>query len=267
MKFCKHIYLLLFTLLLPFLQNAYGQQHLKRSPATRLEQIRQSGILRIGVPGDYAPFAIVRGDSLCGADIRMARVLAAAMGVRPVFVKTSWPTLSADMQNNRFDIALGGISVTPARAKLAAFSVSYHSGGKTFLCRRADSAKFSRPEFVNNPAVRLIVNHGGTNESVAKALLPLASLIVFPNNTGVFNELINGHADVMLTDDTEADLKALQYRQLCRSFPGIIDQSGKAIWIQPDQRLVSFINQWMRNAIAAGQPQKWLKDAMQERNR
>lgn len=267
MKFHKYLALLLLVYLAAFLPNAYGQQQLRQAPLTRLQLIRQSGVLRIGVPGDYAPFAIVRGDSLYGADIRMAHALAAAMGVKPVFVKTSWSALSADMQNNRFDIALGGISVTPARAKLAVFSVPYHRGGKTFLCRRADSAKFSQPADVNKPAVRLIVNHGGTNESVAKSMFPFATLIVFPNNTGVFDEIINGHADVMLTDDTEADLKALQYPQLCRSFPGTIDESGKAIWIQDDGALVNFINRWMRNALAAGQPQKWLKDAMVKGNR
>jgi cyclohexadienyl dehydratase len=39
---------------------------------------------------------------------------------------------------------------------------------------------------VNRPQVRLIVNRGGTNESVARALIPGATLGVYPEKIGVF---------------------------------------------------------------------------------
>jgi cyclohexadienyl dehydratase len=261
----KRFPLLILAFILSWL-SGFGQGISSSAPTSTLSSIQKTGILRIGVPGDYAPFAIAKGDSLAGADIQLGRDLALAMHVRPQFVKTSWPNLSADMQKGAFDIALGGISITPERAAIATFSIPYHSGGKTFLCRRADSARFADPAVINNPQVRLIVNHGGTNESVARAAFPAATLIVFPNNTGVFNELIAGRADVMLTDDTEADLKAQQYPQLCRSFTGVITKSDKALWIQNDAALVSFINTWLQKALAAGLPQQWLKEAMRVRN-
>jgi len=262
MKFYKHFSLFIILFLLSFLPKGYGQTHPLPDSTSRLARIVKSGILRLGVPGDYAPFAIVRGDSLYGADIRLGRSLALAMGVKPVFVKTSWPTLTADMQKDAFDIALGGISITPERAVLASFSIPYHTGGKTFLCRHADSARFASAAAVNRPGVRLIVNRGGTNESVARALFPAAALQVYPNNTGVFDEIIAGRADVMLTDDTEADLKVEQYPQLCRSYAGTVTKSDKALWIQTDAALVSFVNNWLRKALLQGMPQRWLKEAM-----
>jgi cyclohexadienyl dehydratase len=262
MKFHKHPSLFIIVLLLSFLPKAYGQGKVLHDSTSRLARIVKSGVLRIGVPGDYAPFAITRGDSLYGADIRLGRALASAMGVRPVWVKTSWTALAADMQKDAFDIALGGISITPERSALASFSIAYHTGGKTFLCRREDSSRFSGAAAVNKPGVRLIVNRGGTNESAARALFPAAALIVYPNNTGVFDELIAGRADVMLTDDTEADLKAEQYPQLCRSYPGTLTKSDKALWIQTDSALVGFVNNWLRKALASGLPQQWLKEAM-----
>lgn len=262
MKFYKHSLLLISLLLISILQQGYGEARQLPDSASRLEHIKKSGVLRIGVPGEYAPFAIARGDSLDGADIRLARALALAMGVKPVFVKTSWPNLTTDMRNNLFDMALGGISITPERAAVASFSTPYHAGGKTFLCRRIDSARFASAAAVNNPAVRLIENKGGTNESVARALFGSATLIVFPNNTGVFDEIIAGRADVMLTDDTEADLKAKQHPQLCRSYPGTFTKSDKALWVQTDKALLNFVNTWLQKALAAGMPQQWLKEAM-----
>lgn len=262
MKIHKHSALLIVLFILSFLPKGYGQAHPLSDSTSRLARIVKSGVLRLGVPGDYAPFAIVQGDSLYGADIRLGRALASDMGVRPVFVKISWPNLATDMRNDAFDIALGGISITPERAALASFSIPYHTGGKTFLCRREDSTRFLNAAAVNKPGVRLIVNRGGTNETVARALFTSATLQVYPNNTGVFDELIAGRADVMLTDDTEADLKVEQYPQLCRSYAGTITKSDKALWIQTDTALVGFVNNWLRKALASGMPQQWLKEAM-----
>ena len=262
MRFYKHCSLIIIAFILSFLPKGYGQIKTLPDSTSRLARIIKSGVLRIGVPGDYAPFAIAKGDSLYGADIKMGRTLAAVMGVHPVFVKTSWPNLLKDIKNDAFDIALGGISVTPERLALASFSIPYHTGGKTFLCRRADSARFTDAATVNKPGIRLIVNRGGTNESVARSLFPLATLQVYPDNIGVFDEIISGRADVMLTDDTEADLKVRQYPQLCRSYPGTVTKSDKAIWIQTDAALVRFINNWLQKELASGMPQQWLKQAM-----
>lgn len=262
MKFYQCCLLILVTITVQAVTVVYGQTRASGSSSSRLERIIKSGTLRIGLPGDYAPFAVARGDSLYGADIELGRTLASAMGVRPVFVKTSWPTLSADMKNDAFDIALGGISVTPERSALATFSIPYHHGGKTFLCRHADSARFSNKDSVDKTRVRLIVNRGGTNESAARSLFPAATLIVYPDNIGVFNEVIAGRADVMLTDDTEADLKVKQYPQLCRSYAGTITKSDKALWIQTDAALVRFINNWLQKELASGMPQQWLREAM-----
>lgn len=256
LKFCR---LLFIAWLLPLLAQAQIQQ---RDSLSKLTRIQKTGVLRIGVPGDYAPFAITKGDSLSGADITMVRALAAAMHAKAKFVKTSWPNLLADMKAGKFEIAVGGISITPDRAAIAAFSIPYHSGGKTFLCRRLDSARFSSPAAINNPNVRLIENKGGTNESVARAQFPLARLIIYPDNIGIFNEIIAGRADVMVTDDSEADLKAMQYPQLCRSFAGTITKSDKAIWIQNDGALVSFINNWLQKQVDSGAVGLWLKDAV-----
>jgi cyclohexadienyl dehydratase len=262
MKLYKYSFLLIGAFIVLASPKGSGQTHQINDSTSRYARIVKTGILRLGVPGDYAPFAIAKGDSLYGADITLGRALASAMGVKAVFVKTSWANLAVDMKNDAFDIALGGISITPDRAALASFSIPYHKGGKTFLCRRADSARFPTAEAVNKPGVRLIENKGGTNESVARALFPATALQVYPNNIGLFNEIIIGHADVMVTDDTEADLKAKQYPQLCRSFAGTITKSDKALWVHTDAALVDFVNKWLQKELAAGEPQQWLKEAM-----
>ena len=227
-----------------------------------LARARANGVLRFGVPGDYAPFALQQAGALSGADIALAQALAAALGLEPVFLRSSWPGLAQDLQRDAFDIAIGGVSVTPERAQLGRFTRVYHEGGKTLLARCADAARFNSADAVNAPDVRLIVNRGGTNESVARALLPRASLRVYPDNIGVFAEVAEGRADVMLTDDVEAELKSVQDRRLCRSFAGTLNHVGKALWMRPDTALVEEVDGWLGKAMASGETQRWMDEAM-----
>ena len=78
------------------------------------EQIRARGVLRIGTPGDYAPYSArdARSGAYVGADIALARELALELGLRAEFVPTSWTACSMMPRRARFDIALGGISIT-----------------------------------------------------------------------------------------------------------------------------------------------------------
>lgn len=115
---------------------------LRYAPVPALSRIAASGTLRIGMTGDYAPFSADAGGSLAGADVDMAIAYAASLGVQPRFVRTSWPTLMQDYRAGRFDIAMSGISVTPERAAAAAFSLPYHSGGKTPIVRCGTQAQF-----------------------------------------------------------------------------------------------------------------------------
>ncbi|MBV8151039.1 MAG: transporter substrate-binding domain-containing protein, partial [Candidatus Eremiobacteraeota bacterium] len=77
-----------------------------------LSRIRQSGVLRVGLTGDYDPFSLSdKNGEFRGVDVDAARMLAAAMGpkVRVEIVKTSWPSMTADLLADKFDIAMGGV--------------------------------------------------------------------------------------------------------------------------------------------------------------
>jgi cyclohexadienyl dehydratase len=227
-----------------------------------IDQIQNSGVLRLGVTADYAPFSILQNGSLQGADVELGKTLAAALGIAPVFILTSWSTLQHDLQNNAFDLAIGGVSVTNQRESIAPFSIPYHYGGKTFLTRCKDTADLNTVAAVNKPGVRLIVNKGGTNEAIARTVFTLASLTVHPDNMGVFEEITAGRADVMVTDDVEADLKAIQNPLLCRSMKGTINETAKAVWVNGDTALLEAVNTCLKMALADGKPKYWLQKAM-----
>ena len=230
-----------------------------------LDRIRSTRILRIATTGDYAPFSLEAGGSLTGADIEQASELAAHLGARPVFVRTTWPGLLDDLRAGRFDVALSGIGFTTERAALGAYSVAYHEGGKTLLARCDERDRFDKPADLDRAGNRVIVNPGGTNERYVREHVQHAQVIVHPDNRGVFAEIAAGRADVMVTDDVEAELQARRWPgRLCRTYPGTLTAGDKRILMARDPALNAAVDTWLRQSIAAGAPARALERAMQE---
>jgi cyclohexadienyl dehydratase len=218
-------------------------------PDGRLKRVLASKVLRIGTPADYAPFSVESDGVLHGADIALASAFAASLGVAPRFVRSSWPTLLADYARDAFDIALGGISITPERARAARFSVPYQSGGKVPLARCSERRRFVSLDAIDRRTVRVIVNPGGTNEAFVRQRLRAASIRVFPDNRAIFQELVAGRADVMITDDIEADLQHGLHPELCRTARTPFTQAEKAWLVQADSELLARANAWLEQRV------------------
>src|SRR5262252_600048 len=172
--------------------------------ARPLAAIKADGTLRVGMTGDYPPYSMRGPDSqFSGADMTMAAGLARSLGVVLVIVPTAWKTLQADLAADRFDIAMGGVSVTPHRAAAGDFSIPVLHDGKRPIARCADKDRYTSIDAIDRPGVRVVVNPGGTNERFARANLSHAALTEHPDNRTIFDEIAAGHADVMVTDGAE----------------------------------------------------------------
>lgn len=90
--------------------------------AKDLSDILRSGVLRIGTTGDYAPLTLCDKQGRCeGFAIDMAHSLGKYLSqvsgktIIVEFVRTHWPDLNNDLENDGFDIAMGGITRTEDR--------------------------------------------------------------------------------------------------------------------------------------------------------
>ena len=177
------------------------------SQPTTLQRIQQRGVLLVGTTGDYRPLTYREDDgTYWGFGIELADTLASRLGVGVQFVATSWPTLTADVlaESQRFDLALGGITITEARRETMLMSDGYLANGKTILCRTEDSIRFRSLEDIDRPEVRVMINPGGTNEQFAREHLTHATLIIHQQNEEIPTLIAEGEADVMITEITEA---------------------------------------------------------------
>ncbi|WP_392565202.1 transporter substrate-binding domain-containing protein [Utexia brackfieldae] len=226
------------------------------------EDIIASKVIRIGVPGDYAPLAFVdRQGQLVGFDIDMAKSFAKSQGLTPQFVITSWPTLSADLTNDKYDIAMGGITYTPERAKQFLLSGEVVTNGKVALAACQSVGKVSSLAAINQPQVKVVVNPGGTNETFVNQHIQQAEVIRVKNNIDNLQALRDKRADMMVTDLIEANY--YQHNEpgiLCLGTPKPFagTESFKVYMTQKENiRLMDEINHWIPTSDKSALANKW----------
>ncbi|MEG8065955.1 transporter substrate-binding domain-containing protein [Xanthomonas hortorum pv. gardneri] len=225
-------------------------------PASRLDAVLRSGVLRVCTTVDYRPYSLLRADGhFAGSDIALAQSLGASLGARVQFVRTSWPQLMPDLLADRCDIAVGGISVTLQRQRQASFSTVLDVDGKIPLVRCADQTRYRSIAQLNRPDVRVIEPPGGTNEAFARRELPRANLRLFADNTTIFQELVDQRADVMITDASEALYQQARLPTLCAIAPEQALQYGEKAFLLPrdDPAWKAYVDQWLHLSKASGE--------------
>jgi cyclohexadienyl dehydratase len=233
---------------------------------SRLDDILARGALKVGTTGDYPPFTARADDGgYSGLDVDMAEALGGALGVKVEFVPTRWADLTRDLAAEKFDIAMGGVSVTLERQKTAFFSAPYLRDGKTPIARCADQAKFATLAAIDQAAVTVVVNPGGTNEKFDRAHLKTAHIEVWRDNLSIFDALAKGEGDLMITDATETLYQQKRHAGvLCAIHPDApFDFAEKAYLLPRDEALKAFVDQWLHIVDATGAlaaiKAKWLQ--------
>ncbi len=181
----------------------------------------EQGLLRVGTSGDYPPFsqAVVIGahsaaggrieplqlaTTYKGFDLDVARAYAKDRGLALKIVAFSWPELSQDLQQGKFDVAMSGVTVNPQRSTLGIFSFPVLESGAVLLTHPA-SGTGSISAF-NSANRRIAVNAGGHLEALAALTFPRAQLITFPDNQAVLTAALDRSVDAVVSDSIEASL-------------------------------------------------------------
>ncbi|MEC3919412.1 transporter substrate-binding domain-containing protein [Nocardia sp. CDC160] len=227
---------------------------------SRLITVAQSGVLRVCTTGDYPPYTLRADDgTYAGVDITLATDLAAALHAVPQWIPTTWASLADDFVA-KCDVAVGGISDTADRRRIADFSTPISVDGKTPVTRRDDGDAYSTIAEINQPGVRVIVNPGGTNEKFARANFPDAQLIVWPDNLTIYDQLEQGNADVFVTDSVEGRYRARTHPALQVLHPDHPFDSAAKAYLLPrgDLPFNTVVNAWLQTQLAADRPTQLL---------
>lgn len=92
----------------------------------RLERIRYRGVIRVGFQEDYIPYSFLNSQGkLVGMDVDLVAKLAQELGVAVELVPYKRTTQQQQMEDDHFDIAISGISVTLERSERMLLSEPY----------------------------------------------------------------------------------------------------------------------------------------------
>jgi cyclohexadienyl dehydratase len=233
---------------------ATGTATAVRAEDSRLDDVMKRGALRVCTPGDYKPFSLAKTDGTFeGLDVDLVQAMAKSLGVEARFIKTSWPKLMDDFVE-KCDLAVGGISVSLDRQKRAFFTVPYMVNGKAPITKCENVAKFQTVADIDKPGVTVIENPGGSNERFARANFKQAKIVIFNDNTVIFDEILKGNADVMISESVETIVQAKLRPGLCAVNPDKPLQYGEMAYLIPrgDPVFKAWVDQWFHLAKATG---------------
>lgn len=193
---------------------------LELSKDSTLEGILRRGELRIGLEVGYMPFEMIdkrsgvrqkeirhggfrrkgRQLSLMGFDIDIGIEMAKALGVKPIFVDTLWPSIIPALNLGRFDVIFGGMSVTESRKKIVDFAEPFMTVGQTILLHAKHKNTVTSYKDLNDPKYVVVSKPGTTGEEAVKRLIPNATYETADTEIDGAMRVLEGKADAFVYD-------------------------------------------------------------------
>lgn len=168
--------------------------------ARGVAQIQDSGVIRIGVFSDKAPFGYVDADgNYAGYDVVYAQRIADDLGVDVEFTSVDPAARVEFLESKKVDIILANFTVTPERAEKVDFANPY------FKVRLGVVSPESAPitDVSQLDGKKLIVAKGTTAETYFEKNHPEVELVKYDQYNEAYSALQDGRGDALSTDNTE----------------------------------------------------------------
>ena len=220
------------------------------------DQIREKGVLRIGV-SIFTPWVFKdKNGELIGFEIDVAKKLSKDMGVTPKLISYDWEKLIPALKEGQIDIIIAGMAITPQRALKVNFSLPYATSGISLATNIERTKDIKSVEELNRQAIKIGVISATISEGLAKRIFNKASIIAFKKS--------NDAEDAIITGKIHAYMEAKPIpRFIALDHPGKVDvplsepllayKAGFAI-NKGDPDFLNFLNSW----IIARETDTWL---------
>lgn len=162
-------------------------------------EIAQRGKLRVGM-STFVPWAMRdKSGNLIGFEIDVATKLAEDMGVEVEFVPTAWSGIVPALLAKKFDVIIGGLSVTPERNMTINFTRPYAHSGQQMAANTELAGEFTSLEDYNDSSVTIVCRRGITACDYVGKRFPKATLRQFDDEAQAFQEVTNGNAHAIIS--------------------------------------------------------------------
>jgi len=236
-----------------------GELQQKLVAESAIEQAVQRGTLRVGMDV-FVPWAMKdKKGELIGFEIDVARQLVRDMGVKVEFVPTKWSGIIPSLIAGKFDVLIGGMTVTAERNLKINFTVPYYQTGQGLLANRRMTEGFGIDEF-NRPEVTLAARLGSTAALAAKERFPKATLRLFDDEPAAVQEVKNGRVHALVAGQPLPAHSAAVNPEVLKTYPEQLMQEPISMAIRKgDVDTLNFLNNWIETAKNKG----WINERYQ----
>ncbi len=146
---------------------------------------------------NFKPFEYKEGNEYVGFDIDMWKEVAKRLNLDYAFQPMDFNGIIPGLQAGTIDAAVAGITIKPERQEVVDFSDGYYDSGLSLLVKM-DNTTIKGTEDLADAivATKLATSSVDLAQSVAKK----ENVKLFPNNDGMFMELMTGGADAVIFD-------------------------------------------------------------------
>jgi polar amino acid transport system substrate-binding protein len=227
-------------------------------PASHLETIKESGVIKVGTSADYPPFEYVDDSgNKTGFDIDLMNEIGKRMGVQVEWVDMPFDSLIAAVQEGKLDAAISAFNYSAERDEKIDFTDPYYTSEDSFMVPDDFSGAVVKPEDVI--AYKIGVQTGTTQDSwltdnlVTTGQLPEGNLFRYDRVDQAVLDLKSGRIDVLMSDYVPAQVLAEQQGGLEIVYHGVLSSGPMNIVIpEGDKELASVLNTIIRQLHEQG---------------
>jgi cyclohexadienyl dehydratase len=165
------------------------------------DRVKAAGVVRVCIWPDYygITYRSPRTNQLGGIDIELSAEFAKALGAQLQYVESSFAKLIEDLSNDRCDIAMHAVGITPQRQQALRFSQPYLQSDIYGVTTRSNRAVREWAD-IDQAGLKVAVQAGTFMEPVMIASLKKAQVVVIRPPLTREQELEAGRVDVFMTD-------------------------------------------------------------------
>ena len=259
MKYCRGFELIVFIAFLLVMGISSGRAEDGHESAEALQRVQTTGELRVGV-SLFTPWTMTNAQGeLVGFEIDVAKQLAKDIGVKPIFVVLDWKELLPALLQQRIDIIIAGMVITPERALQVNFSAPYATSGIGLATNLQLTKDFTGIKDLNRPSVKVTCVAETVSAELAQRLLPKATFHIVKTSQEAIRALTSGEVHAYVASDPLPTYLALEHPEKVDtplSKPLIATRAAFAV-NKGQADFVNFLNAW----ITAKEADTWLTSA------
>ena len=229
--------------------------------AKTLDDIAKEGTLTVGViPYGADVIKDPRTGEYSGVSIEAIKHIASEINVKPVFKEFTWANFVAGLQAGHVDVSVAPTYATMKRALAVAFTRPVYFLGIEGVAKKGDT-RFTRPESLNRPEVKVAVTQGTGEHRWLMAVAPKAqvrALATF-DTTQALVEVVAGHADVGISDGYSVSETLAKQPALQKVLGGKTYHPFPVGWAvrKQDTDVLNFLNVALGELISSGKLREW----------